>query len=182
MRALAEGMRVNVLGRPAPAASGLVVEMLSAELSPRVTLEYLIVNQVTVIFHSFGDEWRGESNNYVVNYNVITNRIFVDYDCEDAGNLVEETCRLVSPKVYETKSGLRVLRLAGALGFVDVQRRPSCAQLQLSYGDESAFPFDRRHICLSIARSNSAWRKPSSAYTRRIVCPPSAPALILDPV
>ncbi|UQC76854.1 uncharacterized protein CLUP02_18369 [Colletotrichum lupini] len=52
----------------------------TSNINSSIALKYPIVNQVTVIFHSFGDEWRGESNNYVVNYNVVTNRIFADYD------------------------------------------------------------------------------------------------------
>ncbi|KAK0374323.1 hypothetical protein CLIM01_08313 [Colletotrichum limetticola] len=67
-------------------------------------LKYPNINQITVIFRGLENEWKSDSNNYVVNYNVGTNRVFIDYDRENAEEMVEETFRLEVQKVYETQS------------------------------------------------------------------------------
>ncbi|KAJ0296925.1 hypothetical protein COL5a_010494 [Colletotrichum fioriniae] len=66
-------------------------------------LKYPNIDQITVIFRGLETEWKGDSNHYVVNYNVDTNRVFVDYDRENAEDMVEDTFRLEAHKVYETK-------------------------------------------------------------------------------
>ncbi|KXH35118.1 hypothetical protein CSIM01_04643 [Colletotrichum simmondsii] len=67
-------------------------------------LKYPNINQITVIFRGLENEWESDSNNYVANYNVDTNRVFVDYDRENAEEMVEETFRLEVQKVYEIQS------------------------------------------------------------------------------
>ncbi|KAK1726091.1 uncharacterized protein BDZ83DRAFT_791501 [Colletotrichum acutatum] len=67
-------------------------------------LKYPNINQITVLFRGLENEWKGDSNHYVVNYNVATNMVFVDYDRENAEDMVEDTFRLEAHKVYATQS------------------------------------------------------------------------------
>ncbi|KAL2875096.1 hypothetical protein SGCOL_009668 [Colletotrichum sp. CLE4] len=57
-------------------------------------LKYPNVNQIIAIFRGVEDEWKSDCNSYVVNYNIDTDRVFVDYDSKDGSELARETLRI----------------------------------------------------------------------------------------
>ncbi|KXH53075.1 hypothetical protein CSAL01_09820 [Colletotrichum salicis] len=65
-------------------------------------LKYPNVDQITAIFRGVEDEWKSGCNSYVVNYNVDTDRVFVDYDSKDGAELARETLRIEYRKLKES--------------------------------------------------------------------------------